>query len=220
MKFDFRRMLLLTGLLFFAFISSFFQQGLVAQSLEDDYYTKLKGEDRFFFTTHYVGNRGIGYKRGYMTLNGLFFPYQEGNVWPLLDVRGHRFTNNEYGANLGIGTRFFSKRYKYVYGVNFYYDYRSDCHRKAHFHRIGVSLEYLSTTFDIRLNGYFPINDKQLAQTRVFDQYIGGYIAIQKFYKNAFNGFNLELGVPICLPGENKHGLYLGFGPLLLFWKV
>lgn len=160
---------------------------------------------------------GIGYERGYTTLDGLFlFNWNKSSVHVLVDSRLHRFTNNEIAVNQGFGVRYFSKKTNRIYGVNTYYDYRSDCFHKKHFSQIGVGLEILGTPFqeilwDLRLNGYFPIHRKRLIQRCMFDDYIGDYFAVKRKYKSALTGVNLEVGFPLC---RNKYSFfYLAFGP-------
>jgi hypothetical protein len=55
----------------------------------------------------HVEAKGLGYDKGYTTLEGMFFPLK--NVcpaYPFIDLRGHIFNNNEYAANVGLGVRF------------------------------------------------------------------------------------------------------------------
>ena len=197
---------------FFLFIGCFLlSKFLFSQELEADKYFELKGKESAFGTVRHIESRGIGYKRGYSTADGLFFPYKEENSWLLVDVRGHHFVNNEYAGNAGIGVRRFSTSRESVYGVNTYYDYRSDHHRSLHFHQIGVGLEWLQYDFDVRLNGYFPIDRRRQIQHCRFDDFIGDFVMTRYKYKTALTGVNLEVGFPLC---RNKYNnFYLALGP-------
>jgi len=146
-------------------------------------------------TLSHIEGGGIGYKRGYSSLEGLFFPTcVSENIWSLVDLRVHHFTNNELAANVGVGVRFTSPCSDRIYGVNAYYDYRSaHCHCQD-FHQIGVGLEYLMNCYEFRINGYFPLERKKLMQRCVFDDYEGDFFIIQNKFKGVLSGINIELG--------------------------
>ena len=186
-----------------------FQESLIAQ--QEDTYSAIKGDDTYFVTARHIEARGIGYKRGYFTLDGMYFPYRKGDAWPVLDVRGHVFTNNEYAANGGVGVRHFFQSYESALGMNLFYDYRSDHHRSLHFHQLGAGLEWIAKAFEVRLNGYFPINRKRLIQNCFFDDYIGDFFMERKRYKTALTGCNLEGGVHLCRNEFND--FYIAAGP-------
>ncbi|NGX39516.1 MAG: hypothetical protein KR126chlam1_00846 [Chlamydiae bacterium] len=157
--------------------------------------------DSLYLTLRHIDPRGIGYDKGYTTLEALYFPCLDNACFhPFIDVRGHVFNDNEYAANAGVGVRYLPDPCcNWVYGVNVFYDYRSDHDRKLHFHQMGVGIEVLNDCcFDIRVNGYFPITTQKLVQRCTFDDFDGDFFMERKRYQNAFIGGNLEVGVPIC----------------------
>ena len=100
-------------LLWFTFHSFILpQNAFTATPQENNDLRENQEEHSAFFTARHLEPWGIGYERGYSTLEGLFFPYQKGNFRPLIDTRVHGFTNNEYAANQGVGVRYFSQTHQ------------------------------------------------------------------------------------------------------------
>ena len=150
-------------------------------------------------------------ERDYTSLEVMFATnYRVGKVFPILDLRGHRFDDNTYAANIGIAGRYVpspNSRCRII-GMNLYYDFR-DGH-KGHYHQIGLGFESLGRRWDVRANGYIPISS--LHKTKcVFDQYIGNFFAIRRDYEFAFYGINAEVGY-YFVRGRNFL-LYAAAGP-------
>lgn len=138
---------------------------------------------------------GISYDQGYSTLEGLFFPIRRlPNIWPFIDLRGHRFDNNDYAANGGVGVRYYSEKKKAILGLNAYCDYRADYGNRLHFTQFGVGAEILAHSLDFRINGYIPTTKSQVIQTCVFDNYVGGYYMIEKKREKSLLGADAEIG--------------------------
>ncbi len=99
---------------------------------------------------------GIGYDTGYTTLE-LFLGLNKDFFVPFIDLRGHLFNDSKWAFNGGLGGRYIGNR---IYGAQVYYDYRQVKHIQ-HANQIGVGIESLGTTWDFRLNGYFPFGKKK-----------------------------------------------------------
>lgn len=146
-------------------------------------------------TIRHIEPGGIGYDSGYTTFEGLFFPTRTSiNIWPFIDLRAHRFDNNEFAANAGLGVRYHSPKKKTVFGINSYFDYRTDHSRRLYFTQCGGGLEMLGQFVDFRINAYIPSNKRGLVQKCIFDQYIGGYVMIFKKTEVALRGSDAEIG--------------------------
>jgi hypothetical protein len=167
-------------------------------------------------TLRHIEGKGVGYKRGYTTLEG-FFPYV-GESWvPFLDVRGHIFNNhhhhhhNHWAANGGLGLRYLGNR---VWGINGYYDYRQTHHH--HYHQGGAGLESLGQVWDFRINGYWPFGDtSHHTQTNQFAGFSGNSLYLRNRTEFAMRGANAEIGAHVnvidCAP------LYFAAGPY--YWN-
>ncbi len=151
----------------------------------------------------------------YWTLAFLFATeYELGQFMPLVDLRGHRFDNNKYAANIGVGARYIPAQDTFceLLGFNFYYDWRQGV--KGSYNQFGVGIEVLSSRWDFRANGYIPFGSKQITSRCVFDHYSGGYYMIHKDCEFTSYGYNAEVGYLIV----NSHPflLYAAAGPYYL----
>lgn len=145
----------------------------------------------------------IGIRRSFFEF-GAFTPLSDCCEWvPFIDARGYYFQNDRWAANAGAGFRYRIEN-DYIIGVNGYYDYLESQHHSA-FHRAGLGFELLTSCFDIRANGYFPIhtthtrswplytvetetvywNDKEFAVRTGFDAEIGSHL----FYWGNFSTY-------------------------------
>lgn len=110
--------------------------------------------------------RGIGYRRGYTTVETFLMPslLEQCAVYPFIDLRGHGFNDGKRAANAGVGIRYLDPCC-WVYGTNVYFDYRQSHHqgfdRVSHaFQQLGVGLEALGPNWDFRMNYYQPLGIK------------------------------------------------------------
>ena len=92
---------------------------------------------------------GIGYPRGYSSIDGFFAPAVDENFHPFLDARAHIFNNGKFASNVGVGLRYLPNEDCISYGANLFWDYSHARH--AAFHQIGAGLEFLFPKWDIRL---------------------------------------------------------------------
>ncbi len=143
-------------------------------------------------------SKGIGYSKGYTTLEGLF-TFPKGKYIPFLDLRGHVFDNGRLAANAGIGTRYIWDSSKSMVGINTYYDYRNL--KNAHFNQWGLGLEGFYKRWELRINGYLPVGKKSIVADHKlnwisFKKFQGNNLWINENYTDkvisAKKGFNLE----------------------------
>ncbi|NGX45428.1 MAG: hypothetical protein K940chlam2_00582 [Chlamydiae bacterium] len=161
-----------------------------------------------YLTARHTFGEGLGYDHGYTTLEAMFYPSWCCNTnWVFFDFRIHRFTNCDWAANGGIGIRCPAICEDRIYGLNLYYDYlRNDCH-SLNFHQIGIGFEALGECYDLRVNAYFPLQDKQRVKSCFFDDYEGGFFISQKEYRESLTGVDLEVGAHITdICGLNFYG--------------
>lgn len=162
--------------------------------------------------------KGLGYSRGYTSLD-LFLsqPLSQKRIVPFLDLRGHMFNDAEYAANAGLGFRWIRRRY--VWGVNIFYDYFETPRRP--YNQVSMGLECLSTTWDVRLNGYLPVGHKEtdLYEFSYLDISPDGFL-LKGTEQFAMKGIDLEVGHhfynEIC-QFVRDIDLYAGLGPYF-YW--
>jgi hypothetical protein len=150
-----------------------------------------------FFSVRQDLGAGIGYETGYTTLEELLFTKINQNWSPFLDVKVHRFLNDRYATNIGIGSRFFSESLCKVFGMNLYYDYRNINY--AHFNQLGFGWELLSNQWNVHINGYFPLGNKRVLSCSAI-QTSDQFFLKRRNYDVALTGLNLEGEVLIGKP--------------------
>ena len=161
---------------------------------------------------------GVSFGTDYSTLAFLVAPdYRVGRVMPMLDLRGHRFDNNRYAANVGLAGRYIPKSNGFcqILGFNTFWDWRQG--HKGTYNQLGAGLEVLGKRWDFRANGYAPIGVKRRKTKCVFDQYEGGYFAIHRECEFTSYGFNAEVGY-YAVRSDNFF-LYAAIGPYYLVRK-
>jgi hypothetical protein len=136
---------------------------------------------------------GIGYKKGYTTAEGQFIS----NVFnfdttAFVDLRFHRFNNNEYASNTGIGIRYLSQFSHKVFGLNVYYDSRK-LRGYPVFNQMSIGLELLYK-IDFRFNCYFPIQNEKEQSSETRTNYDDGYYMIKTDYVKTLNSIFFEIG--------------------------
>lgn len=143
-------------------------------------------------TLRHIEGKGIGYSRGYSSLD-LFFAQRCGkdNNWvPFLDLRGHIFDDGKPAANGGFGFRYISS---VVFGLNAYYDYRKT--HRTHYNQVGGGLELLGSIFDFRINGFTPVGKKRSHYwDPSFYAFKGNHMILSEKFEFAFKGGNAEIG--------------------------
>jgi hypothetical protein len=166
-------------------------------------------------TLRHIGVKGIGYNRGYTTLEAFFSPYEPLNQrwFPFVDVRGHVFNNSRLAANAGVGIRYLSDSLvlgNRLWGINAYYDYRNT--KRHSYYQASVGLESLGETWDFRVNGYLPFGAKKSYFYGLrFDYFIDHYMMQSRKREIAMKGANAEVGMHI--DSISRLPLYLSVGP-------
>jgi len=154
-----------------------------------NYYQESTFPALIYLTARQDLGPGIGYDKSYTTFETLIFT-ELGESWtPFLDFKIHNFYDEKYAANAGGGLRYFSNFFQGIFGFNFYYDYRKT--NFDSFNQVGVGLEFLSNWFNLRLNGYFPINEKTKLMFCV-RQTSGDFFLERRNYNEALPGWNLD----------------------------
>ncbi len=159
----------------------------------------------------------IPFGRDYATLTIVWAPiYTPGQWMPMIDLRGHRFKDNTYAANVGLIARYIPDECcvdNHIFGLNFYYDYRQG--NIGYFNQFGAGLEVLGCRWDFRANVYVPFGPRRHLKHCVFDDFIGDFLATRdriEYVSYALNGEVGWLAIDYC----EKFFFYLAGGPYFL----
>ena len=168
---------------------------------------------------HVVGDQEeecVPFATNYTTYEMFLAPdYRQGSIMPLIDLRGHRFDNNTYAANIGIGGRsipYCGSSVCEMFGFNAYYDYRQGC--IGYYQQVGLGIEVLGSRWDFRANAYAPFGKRRHIHTCVFDEYDGDYFAIKRDIESVSYSFNGEIG--FLFIDRCDFSLYGAAGPYFL----
>jgi len=156
--------------------------------------------------------RGIGYKKGYTTLE--FFGIYDGfgsDFMPFFDLRGHVFNDGKVAGNLGIGERSLISSINHIYGSYIYYDVRKVGHSQAT-QQISPGFELVGERMEYRVNGYFPIVKRKGRKFDYkFDKFTGNNILLKYKQNQTMMGGDAEVGVHI--PQNTTYDVYAAAGP-------
>lgn len=141
----------------------------------------------------HVEGRWLDNGMGYTSLGIFYSPIKMGDLIPFLDLRGHIFNDGRAAGNVGGGLRYVVSDQDAVYGVNAYYDFRQSSWRHHWYDQVGVGFERLSPCFDVRINGYIPINSTAHSSKHFFD--VGnGFFATCREKRSSMWGLDAEIG--------------------------
>lgn len=160
----------------------------------------------------------IAASKPYTTLECLSFtPKTITNLWPFIDIRLHRFSNNNFAANAGLGARYLFENYRTIMGANIYYDYERT--RFHHFNQIGIGFELFRDRWRFRINGYIPVGSKKgpSGHPCIFNHFNGNFIAIKQLFETNFKGIDCELERVLINSQKHFLRLSLGIGPYYYF---
>lgn len=140
---------------------------------------------------YYTTGKGIGYKKGYTTVE-IFNSYlQNSSIFPYINLRGHFFNDGKFAANAGGGFRYIGKNR--IYGVNGYYDYRQT--KNKDYQQVAFGVESLGYNWDLRIYGYLPLgNHSSSARNPEFSHFDQNqlYISVEKDF--SLGGASGEIG--------------------------
>ncbi|KPK32192.1 MAG: hypothetical protein AMS24_04780 [Chlamydiae bacterium SM23_39] len=162
----------------------------------------------------HLENEGIGFRKGYSTIEGLFFFQKIGkkNFLPILNTKLHVFNDKEINFNLGAGFRFSTLNISNIFGLNTFFDYRND--RDFQTFQFGIGAEMLTKYFDFRINGYFPIDSKHSFDKVIFDNYKNGHYVSWQKKEVGMTWSNFEVGSWFL--NSSAIGFYCALGPYYL----
>jgi hypothetical protein len=151
---------------------------------------------------------GIGYDKGYTTIQA-FTAIRSSDLYVVLfDLRAHQFNDGKLAGNIGLGLRKQIGVKERVIGGNIYYDVREI--RQNSFQQIGIGLEYLSKPIDLRVNGYFPVGEDRHVVSYHFQKMQNHFFYGLEHFKVALKGCDIEAGKSLG-SWKNAH-FYGAFG--------
>ena len=159
--------------------------------------------------------QGVEYGTDYSTVSAFFATDDRCyHLFPLVDLRVHRFNNNTYAANFGVGGRYvFNRGFFQLWGLNAFYDFRQG--NVGNFSQVGAGIELLSKRLDFRANCYYPVGHLEKKKKFDFEKFNGGFFAFkEKVEKVEAYSFNAEVGW-LAVNGK-KFLLYTAIGPYAL----
>ena len=173
------------------------------------------------YQNHHVGirhneARGVGYKKGYTTLEGFFLSDYFGNTFlPFLDLRGHVFDNGKFAGNAGIGARSLLSQINHYVGAYLYYDVRSE--DRLTINQLSPGLELVGKRMEYRVNAYFPVGKKKSRRYGTeFDTFEGNSLFLKRKQKDALSGVDGEVGVHFFTK-NTSYDLFGGISPYYLW---
>lgn len=178
-------------------------------------YYKNESNNKFtiplWLSGEFRGGDGRSYREGYGSEESFFLLYNpEWRAYPFIDLKIYGMDRDiDLANNIGLGWRVFSKDFKEMIGVNIYYDIRR-FNNKA-LEQIGVGAELLGRSWDIRINGYIPIDKKRILINKKIFNYSDEFFALRKKFKMACWGCDIEVGRTLL--DLNCFEVYGGMGP-------
>lgn len=135
---------------------------------------------------------GIGYARGYSSLDLFYAAQVDANWFPYFDLRGHVFNDGKPAFNLGTGFRYLCEDSEQALGLNFFWDYGDARHTT--FHQIGLGAEFLWPYWDLHLNSYIPISKTKKGYRTGLHKFQGNRAIVYKKFETAMSGIDLTIG--------------------------
>ena len=173
----------------------------IADSFSDDQNVSKSQERSFFWDRNYsisarsLQGNGVGFNKGYSSLDTLILFSQMNGVYPFFDLRGHLFNDGKWAANAGFGMRFKPESKDLLIGFNAFYDYRDATH--SHFNQFAGGLEFSGPRWDININGYFPFGKRKHFYRSGFERFQGHSAFFLKKAEFPFIGGDLRIGTTL-----------------------
>ncbi|MEL7432091.1 MAG: inverse autotransporter beta domain-containing protein [Chlamydiota bacterium] len=158
----------------------------------------------------------VPFSRNYTKISTIISPeYTSEKLLPLLDLRGYRFNNEEYGGAGGALVRFplQSQETDYMLGINTFYYYEQASNGANQ--QLSVGLEFLSKRWELRGNAYVPVGKNTIFFDCLFDDYDGEYWAEYSGVQEVSKSFNAEFGY--YLTNQENYLLYFSLLPYYIF---
>ncbi|MCP5492072.1 MAG: inverse autotransporter beta domain-containing protein [Chlamydiales bacterium] len=157
--------------------------------------------------------KGMGYETGYESARIFLAPSWTKPFSPFLDARAHILNDGRFASNFGLGARC-ALNSNWATGINAYYDFRDAKHLQTN--QLGLGTELLSPWFDVRFNGYMPLNSSFNKRAVRFDYFQNNNLFVKQSITAALPHVDGEVGLPI--PGPARViDLYFGIGSYYLF---
>jgi len=162
------------------------------------------------FDVRHLEYQGIGFNQGYTSFDLFLANHDADPLLYFLDARAHVFNDGKPAFNAGGGWRYpFGSRCQAI-GFNAYYDYRKT--KRFHYNQIGAGFEYLTPTWQLTANGYFPFGQKVSRHYDVdFAGFAGNNFFVSRKKEFALIGGDLEAGWHF-MHGDTVD-LFAGTGP-------
>jgi hypothetical protein len=181
--------------------------GLFAGIVEDNYFAGPQPNQLIF---RHLEGTGIGFNKGYTSVEAMLVPLTNAQLFPYANLRGHVFNNGQGAGNFGLGFRYLTDSSCQVMGANLFYDLRKTNFET--FNQLGGGLEYLLPSWEFRANGYFPVGKRVSSRHGIkFDHFSGNNFIIGFKREFAFTGVDGEVAWHFN-PYEDIN-FYLGAGP-------
>jgi len=138
----------------------------------------------------HIQSGGVGYDKGYSSLDLFISPFSQKDALIFFDLRGHRFTGGKFATNAGLGFRYPHLDTGFAYGVNVFYDYRRS--NDTNLNQLGVGAEALGRIWSFRANGYFPTGKRVIDRKYSFHRFSGHNLHIKEKSKRSLTGVDAE----------------------------
>lgn len=159
----------------------------------------------------YATGKGVDSPRNYAFGKLMLLPtYRSEFLIPFFNLDGYYFKSDKWAGSIGTGLRFRPTATCCFVGVNAFYDALNGTYDT--YTQFGLGFEYLSKTWEARLNCYLPIDRKNGFRTLVrYDDYIGPYTVSCQGIEQPLLGADFEVGHNFYYC--NTARFYIGAGP-------
>ena len=130
---------------------------------------------------------------GFTSFKTLFPLFQNSNSFTYINPQVNIFDNGRLGSNLVVGHRFFNGDSNMIFGGYLAYDNRDS--GNAFFNQIGLGLEAIAESWDLKANAYLPVgNVQRFVSTTGIGTFSGSQLYRTSLYDTAMTVIDLEAG--------------------------